>query len=124
MRARGPKLCQWERAPATVLVLLHLSAVRVPGGAYARQHVPVLWPHGDLHPPWGPLPAPQRLFAGEQLLELGGRDLRLARPADRRGVGMVADTADGALRPRMLCAAAQSDGVTGEKGRRSPRRVN
>src|SRR5439155_10714198 len=95
--------------------LLRPPAVPVPAGTAARQHLPALWPHGGVHLLWHCLSAPERLFADEYLLALVGCHLWLARPADRSRARFVAGAADCHLRPRVLCAAAQSDGVTGKK---------
>ncbi len=57
---------------------------------------------------WRRISAPQRLFADERLLELVGRHLRLARPADRSRARLVAGTTDCVFCPRVLRAATQS----------------
>jgi hypothetical protein len=52
-----------------------------------------------------------------------GNDLRLARPADRGSARCVAGAGDGHLCPRVLCAAAQSDGVTSKQEHQPLRRA-
>src|SRR5258708_8959227 len=112
MRTGRPKLCEWWLALGAGLGLLRPPAVHVRAGSAIRQHLPALCPYRGLHPPRHRNSAPQRLSAGEQRLGLVGCYLRLARPADRRWVGRMVGAADCVLCPRVLCAAAQGDGVT------------
>src|SRR5262249_23145144 len=112
MRASGSTVCAWWRASGATVVHVHLPAVPVHAGAAAWQRLPALWPRGNVQRPWSHLIAPQPLCGGEQLVELVGRHLRLARPADRRRIGLVAAAAGRIVCPRIVCAAAQGASVT------------